>query len=152
MLDLEKLSAEELRMVGRKAAEECGSRFRQIAEASDPCDAALQELLGSMARDLGHRFLEMGRDPFGSSSRRSADGVRAFIRGSFPSLTKKFGEGTLHRDIALFYAESLEEEASRFYRMLAAHARESRTRALLQELSERDRGNLRFLREVVLEG
>jgi rubrerythrin len=152
MLDLENLSAEELTLIGREAAEECGSRFREIAEASDPCDTALRELLGSMATEVLAQVQSEHGDPFGASCRRTAEGVREFIRASLPTLTKRFGEGVLHRDIALFYAESLEEEASRFYRMLAAHARESRARKVFEELSDRERVKLRFLREVVLQG
>jgi hypothetical protein len=94
---------------------------------------------------------EEARHPFGSSRRLTADGIREFLRTSIPSLNKRFGEGTLHRDIALFYAESLEEEASRFYRMLAEHAREAEARSLFSDLSNRERGKLRFLREVVLQ-
>jgi len=155
MLDLEKLSAQELAMISRQAGEECGRRFRQIAGASDASDTALQELLGDMEKEARLQVQAIpeaeGRLPFGAARRMASDGVREFIRASIPSLTKGFGEGTLHRDIALFYAESLEEEASRFYRRLAEHARESDTRTLFTDLSDRERGKLRFLREVVLQ-
>jgi hypothetical protein len=156
MLELEKLSAQELATVSRQAGEECGRRFRQIAGASDASDTALQELLGEMEKEAHLQLQALpeveGRLPFGASRRIAPDGVREFIRASLPSLTKGFGEGTLHRDIALFYAESLEEEASRFYRMLAEHAHEAKTRCLFTDLSDRERGKLRFLREVVLQG
>ena len=46
---------------------------------------------------------------------------------------------------------SLEEETSRFYRMLAEHAREAQARSIFSDLSDRERGKLRFLREVVLQ-
>ena len=52
----------------------------------------------------------------------------------------------------MFYAESLEEEATRFYRVLAEHAHEARTRSAFVDLSDRERVKLRFLREVVLQG
>ena len=156
MLELERLSTQELAALSRQAAEECERRFRRIAEASDSSDMALQDLLCGMANEARLQLQapseDEGRRPFGSGRRVSEDGVREFIQASLPSLTKRFGEGTLHRDIALFYAESLEEEASRFYRMLAEHAHESRTRSLFAVLSDRERGKLRFLREVVLQG
>ncbi len=148
MLDLEKLSPEQLTAVTRQAGEECAVRLRQIAEASDPLDSALQALLSEMAEEAS---LQVQAIPDGSSRRMIADGVREFIRTSIPSLGKRFGEGTLHRDNALFYAESLEEELSRFYRMLAEHARAAEARTLYTDLSNRERGKLRFLREVVLQ-
>lgn len=155
MLDLEKLTPQDLTQITRQAGEECALRFRRIAGAADPADAALQELLGEMAREARLQLQlapeEEARRPFGSGHRLTPDGVREFIRGSLPSLTKGFGEGMLHRDIALFYAESLEEEAARFFRLLAEHARETETRTLFKDLSDRERGKLRFLREVVLQ-
>ena len=156
MVELERLSTRELTQIGRQAAEECERRFRRIAEASDPSDSALQDLLREMAAEARLQVQAPEEEehdrPFGSGRRTSPEGVREFLRASLPSLTKGFGEGALHRDIALFYAESLEEEASRFYRLLAEHAHETRTRSLLADLSDRERGKLRFLRDVVLEG
>ena len=156
MLDLDKLSTRELAMIRHQTAEECEFRLRRIAAASDPADQALQDLLRSMAKEtwlqIQAHWEGDGRGPFGSSSRLSPDGVREFIHASLPSLTRRFGEGMLHRDNALFYAESLEEEASRFYRLLAEHAREADVRSVFADLSDRERGKLRFLRDVVLQG
>jgi hypothetical protein len=106
MLDLGKLSAQDLALITRQTGVECELRFRRIAEASDPTDAALQDLLGEMAREarLQAPAEEEGRRPFGSGRRLTPEGAREFIRESLPSLAKGFGEGMLHRDIALFYA------------------------------------------------
>lgn len=155
MLDLAELSTQELSAIVRQAGRECVRRYAAIAAASDPSDRALHDLLLSMAADAhrqaGGMQFPVEDGAFGSGGRLSPEGVRELIDGSFSSLSKGFGEGTLHRDIALFYAESLEEEASRFYRMLAEHARESKARSTFSELSEIERGRLRFLREVVLQ-
>jgi hypothetical protein len=67
------------------------------------------------------------------------------------SLRKSFGEGPLHRDVALFLAESLEEETSRLCRVLAEHAKDCRISALFSDLATREQGNFRYLREVVLQ-
>lgn len=152
MLELGKLSARELAILSRRAEEECSRRFRQIAEAADPSDLALQTLLRDMAveAELQTPLEEMGPS-FGFGLRMTPTGIRELVQASIPTLTKGFGEGTFHRDNALFYAESLEEEASRFYRMLAEHAREAESRNLFTDLSDRERGKLRFLREVVLQ-
>ncbi len=155
MLNLDKLTSEELKLITREAEKECELRLRRIAEASDPLDAALQDLLKAMADEARFQVQvldEEGQAPFGSSRRLTSTGVREFIRAAIPSLGKGFGEGALHRDNALFYAESLEEEASRFYRMLAEHARESSSRGLFSDLSTRERGKLQYLRGVVLQG
>lgn len=82
---------------------------------------------------------------------RAEQAVR-LIRSYLTSLSRSFGEGHLHRDIALFLAESLEEEASRLCQVLAGHLRESQAVRLFSDLSERERGHLHFLREVVLQG
>lgn len=155
MRDLNEQSTHELSMLAREAGEECYARFSQIAQASDPNDRALQELLVKMAREAYSQAqafdkFEFRVDPHAEGF-LTFDGMRKLIRKALPSLSKSFGEGSLHRDIALFYAESLEEEASRFYRTLAGHAREWQTRELFSDLSERERGKLRYLREVVLQ-
>lgn len=152
MLDLKDLTTAQLSLICRRAGEECVRRIGRIARASDPSDRALQDLLRSMATEaqLQEQAFPDSQDRPGRRSLVTED-VGDFIRGSFPSLSKSLGEGILHRDIALFYAESLEEEASRFHRMLAEHAREAEARIVFSDLSERERGNLRFLREVVLQ-
>lgn len=154
-MELDKLSTHELSMLAREAGEECHARFSQIAQASDPGDHALQELLVKMAREAYLQAQSFDKFEFQVPSPEEGvltfDEMRKAIRKALPSLSKGFGEGTLHRDIALFFAESLEEEAARFYRALAGHAREWQARERLFDLSERERGKLRFLREVVLE-
>lgn len=156
MLDLYDATTEDLAAIGRQAGEACEQRLGQIAAASDPDDRALQDLLTRMAEEIHLQARAIGHSPvrfvFQSGSGFSPEEVRRLIESSFTSLTKGFGEGRLHRDNALFFAESLEEEATRFYRMLAAHAREARTRTFFSDLSEREHERLRFLREVVLQG
>lgn len=156
MLDFNELAQGELLVLGRRALELCARRFDEIAGAADPTDQPLQELLRKMATDAAveaasveqqeNQVLDESRLPS-----RPEEGAR-LIRTHLTSLSKSFGEGPLHRDNALFLAESLEEEASRLYRVLAGHARESGPRNLFSALSERERGNLHFLREVVLQG
>lgn len=153
MMDLEELTSEELSEITRQAGRECELRLRRIAEASDPLDLALRNLLGAMANEaVSEVRCLMGDADADQGGHDVSSAIREFIRASIPSLVKKFGEGALHRDVALFYAESLEEEVSRFFRMLAAHAREARARSVYAELSDRGRTKLRYLREVVLAG
>ena len=156
MLDFNDLAQCELLVLGRRALELCARRFGEIADAADPTDQPLLELLRKMAVEAAveSSSVEQQENRLPEESRlpsRPEDGVR-LIRSHLTSLSKRFGEGPLHRDNALFLAESLEEEASRLYRVLAGHARESGPRNLFSQLSERERGNLHFLREVVLQG
>jgi len=152
MLDLDRLSSQELALVGKETGEECGSRLRQIAEASDPSDHALKELLEKVASDTDRqaRSLPGEHRPDGPSCRLKSEGIRAMVRGTISFLSKSFGEGKLPRDIALYYAECLAEELSCFYRKLADRASESRVRAICCRLSECEQSRRQFLRGVVL--
>ena len=156
MMTLEMLSTGHLTALCRKAGELCARRFRQIAQASDPSDRPLQELLSRMAAEEESQSRKLGASeapfPDGYPSGLAPDEAMTLIRGHLTSLSKGLGEGMLHRDIALFLAESLEEEASRFYRTLAEHTTGWEASALLGDLSECERTKLRYLREVVLKG
>jgi hypothetical protein len=152
MLDFCDLSSAELLTLGRRALELCVSRFGEIADRADPGDEPVRELLRKMSleEDLQASSVEELENRFPRASRPEAG--MGLIRTYLTSLSKRFGEGPLHRDNAMFLAESLEEEASRLYGVLARHAREADVRRLFQDLSERERTNLRYLREVVLQG
>jgi hypothetical protein len=156
MMNLETLSSGDLAALCNKAGELCARRFRQIAQAADPSDRPLQDLLSRMAAEAESQARTLRDAEFpdadGYSSGIAPEAAMNLIRDHLTSLSKGFGEGTLHRDIALFLAESLEEEASRFYRTLAEHASGWKSCALLGDLSERERTKLRYLREVLLEG
>jgi hypothetical protein len=110
MLELNELSTQELSMLRRQVREEFFLRFFHIARASDPSDQALQDLLMKMAKEahVQAQSTPGGEEwpPFASARSLSVDQIREFIRTALPSLSKGFGEGVLHRDIALFYAVS----------------------------------------------
>lgn len=152
MMNLGTLTSQELALVCKETGEECGSRLRQIAEASDPSDHALKELLERVALDTDReaRSLAGVNRPVDTSDRLSSDGIRAMIRSAISFLSKSFGEGKLPRDIALYYAECLAEELSCFYRKLADRASETRVRAVCCRLSECEQNRRQFLRGVVL--
>lgn len=139
-----------------RAHQKCVARFERIGKNADPADRSLRELLGEMARraeDQSESVKEYeGRLPYPGDPGMNPDEAESLIRGFFTSLSKGFGEGVMHRDIALFYAESMEEEAARFYRTLADRAPDWEARSFFQEMSEREASKLRHLREVVLQG
>ncbi|MBV8881639.1 MAG: hypothetical protein JO332_16905 [Planctomycetaceae bacterium] len=148
MMDLDTLTSSELARICREAGEECAERIAQIAAASDPSDRSLQILLERMASEEFAQARAIEGSAYGPSN---GDGFRAFIRRAILSLTRSLGEGKLPRDVALFYAECLAEELARFYRMLAEHSREAGIQDVCHQLSDRERGQLRFLREVVFQ-
>lgn len=155
MLETGNLSSSESAELCRLASEACSRRLDQIAEASDPSDHALQDLLRKMALEARAQTLDSWHrleEPMpGGEGRLCREGLREFLRGYFLSLSWGMGEGTMGRDVALFFAESLKEEASRFYRVLAERSGEGQIQRHCSNWSERERGRLRFLREVVLD-
>lgn len=156
MIDFSELRPCELLALGRRAVELCGRRFEEIARAADPVDRPLQDLLRKMTLEtsLQADTVEKQENQMPDDSRLPSRPEEALqlIRSYLTSLTKSLGEGPLHRDVALFFVESLEEEAARLFRVLAGHARESRTSEVFSELAERERSNFHYLREVVLQG
>lgn len=156
MKDFSDLDSGELLALGRRALELEARRLREIAAGADPVDQPLRELLQNMALESELRAAEVEREenvrPEESRLACSPEQGLRLISGYLKSLTKSFGEGPLLRDAALFFAESLEEETSRLYRVLAEHAREWSINRLFVELAERERNNVHYLREVVLTG
>lgn len=156
MKDFSDLNSGELLALGRHALELCGRRFHQLARFSDPSDEPLRRLLGRMALDaeLQAALVEQQEHLLPEESRLASKAEEALglIRGYLTSLSKPLGEGSVHRDIALFFAESLEEEASRLFRALAGQAREARLTEVFSDVADRERGNFHYLREVVLQG
>lgn len=156
MLDLNRLHAGELLALGRRSLELLACRLRTIADASDPDDRPLQDLLQAIAleKEIEAADVESRENETAEESRLSSwvrDAER-WIAAHLTSLFRPLGEGPMHRDIALFLAESLEEEEGRLFRVLSEHARETRTARLFLALSERERGAVRHLREVILQG
>jgi len=112
----------------------------------------MRDLLEEMAADqpLPEWSLESrDEDRANSSSRLTSDRVGAIPRGVLSFLSKRFGEGRLPRDIALYHAESLAEELARSYGRLAERATETRVRLVCCRPSGREQRRLQHLREVV---
>jgi hypothetical protein len=155
MMTLDRLATPDLLALGRRALELCARRLEGIAEASEPDDLPLRQLLRRMALDqeiqaASVENLENGEIEETRLATKAEDAY-GLLADHLTSLSKKFGEAPLNRDIALFYAESVEEEASRLFRLLATQARESSSSRLFAELSDHERDNLHQLREVVFQ-
>lgn len=156
MLEFCDLKTSELLSMARQAVHSCTKRLEEIGRACDPSDQPLKDLLRKLAADQGDHaeLLEHFESLYAEESSLPArsDGARALIQGYLTSLTRRMGEGPLLRDAALFYAESLDEEASRLFRALAGHARESRVVSMFSDLADWERENVSYLREIVLQG
>jgi len=154
-MDFVDLGTCDLLALGRRALEMGARRLTQIARGSAPDDQPLRALLEKMALESELRADEIeqyeNRLPEDSRLAAKADHAVKLIEEYLSSLRKRFGEGPLTRDTALFFAESLEEETSRFCKVLAAHAREWPVNRLFIDLAEREQKDMHFLREVVFE-
>ena len=132
----------------RRVERLCGLRLRSLRRFADPQDRPLHRLLDERVEesDLQLRALER----LGAAELPENEDLAGFLRERFPSQRSGFGEGPLHRDVALYLAECVEDERSRFYREMAAGARDGDARALFQQFADRDAAHLRFLRTVLL--
>lgn len=155
-MNLEDLSLKELLWLCHRAEILCLRRLEQIHEGSDPADLPLHELLRELAAEQSNHARAV--DEYERRMPRPeiwlldpAQGERLLL-WRLPSLSRGFGEGLLDRDLALFFAESLEEEAARLYRALSEHAPDWESRNFFINMAERDRCSLDHLRQVVLQG
>lgn len=142
-MNVEDLSLKELLSLCRQAEGMCLRRYDQIRERSDPSDQPLHDLLWELASEQQNHARSVeeyeARAPQPETSPlEAAQAVRMVLR-QLPSISRSFGEGLLERDLALFFAESLKEEAARFYRVLAEHAPDWESRDFFINMAERDR-------------
>lgn len=146
---LERLSGDEQLALCRRAERLCGRRLRDLRRYADPQDKALHKLLDERIGDWGLQLKTLERLATGPAPEEDAETLR-FLRGRFPSQANGYGEGPIGRDAALYLAECIEDERSRFYHEMAAAARRDDARALFQQLADRDEAQLKFLRTVLL--
>lgn len=151
-MKIERMSGDEQVALCRKAERLCGRRLRDLRRFADPHDRALHKILDERIEDLNLQLKALERLGRGAAPDGPGESEEAgrFIRSRFPSHTNGFGEGPLIRDVALYLAECLEDERSRFYHEMAAAAREEEARSLFQQLADRDEAHLKFLRTVLL--
>ncbi len=152
----EDLSLKELLSLCRRAEQICLLRLEKIHEASDVTDQPLHDLLDDLAAEQRNhaRSVELyeARTPRPQTWLLDPAQADRLVLSRLPSVSRGFGEAPLDRDLALFFAESLEEEAARFYRSLSEHAPDGESRSFFINMAERDRCSLDHLRQVVLQG
>ncbi len=148
------LSLKERLALCERAEAACVERFREIAGRSDPSDKPLLGLIRDLvAEEEGHladirRFSEKVPAPPGW--RLDEELLARLIRLRFPSFGRVFGEGFLSRDVALYFAECLEMESSRFYRALADGAPDGESRDFFRRVAEGEESHLKCLQTTLL--
>ncbi|HXX95280.1 MAG TPA: hypothetical protein VEN81_16780 [Planctomycetota bacterium] len=153
---LEELSLKQLLELAHRAEEMCLRRLGEIHAASDPTDEALQDLLADLSSEVINHANSVweyrARVECADSGPLPPEDAERLILWRLPSIARSLGEGVLDRDLALFFAESMEEEATRFYRALSQHAPDGESLGFFLNMAERDRVSLDHLRQVVLQG
>jgi len=155
MRDFGDLRTCELLALGRRALEMGARQFEKLASAVSPDDQPLRDLLRKMALDSDLRAAQVEQQenlhPEESLLSTVPEEAQTLIHGYLTSLSKHLGEGYLTRDAALFFSESLEEETSRLFRVLAERAREWPVNRLFSELAAGEQKNVHYLRDIVLQ-
>ena len=151
-MKIEELSREGQLALCRRIERHCGLRLRSLRRFADPQDKPLHKILDERIDDWSLQLRALERLDRRSPEPPSLDDAElvSLLRDRFPSQRSGFGEGPVNRDVALYLAECVEDERSRFYHGMAAAARDGDTRALFQSFADRDEAHLKFLRTVLL--
>lgn len=142
-MDIETLAPDGQLTLCLRAEEVCLNRIREIERQSDPRDPALHRLLReieSWEREQLEQVAGMG----------SPAGIQVRAEPYFPSASERLGEAPLNRDSAMYYVESLKEEASRFFQRMARAAMDDRARAIFTRIALGGIGQVARLRTVLL--
>lgn len=142
-MNLDVLAPPERQNLCAKAEETCLRRVREILRQADPSDTPLRRLLEDIERQ--HQIQLESVRVVGEFEEGDDD-----PRPHFPSLREHLGEGPLNRDYALFYIESLKEEAWHFYEKMARRAIDDDARAVCTHIALYELGEVARLRTVIL--
>ena len=153
-MELRELSLKEWLSVCERAEGACAQRLREISGRADPADAPLLRFLGSLVSEE-----EAHLDAIRQFSRKVPGPpvwlldemlLDHLVRSRFPSFGQGFGEGRLSRDNALYYAECVEKESSRFYRALSEEAPDPESRDFFRTVAEGEESHLKHIQTTLL--
>ena len=142
-MDIDTLAPDGQLTLCLRAEEVCLNRIREIERQSDPRDPALHRLLREIEaweRAQLDQVANMGRPA----------GIQVQAEPYFPSTRERVGEAPLNRDSAMYYVESLKEEASRFFQKMAQSSLDDRARAVFTRIALGEIGQVARLRTVLL--
>jgi rubrerythrin len=153
-VEIQDLTLKELLALCERAEGACARRFREIAGQADPKDTSLQEFLRNLVSEEEAHVEDIRR--FGRNVRapdvwRLDDVLLERVLGRhFPSFAQEFGEGNLSRDVALYLAECVERESSRFYRELSEGAPDPSARDFFRKVAEGEESHLKCIQTTLL--
>ena len=123
-------------------------RLKGILRSADPSDRPLKHLLGQMIAEEEHRAAHArGLDGKPSADTSPADPI---LQSFFPSARETFGEGRLHREAALYYAEVMACEQASFFEAVGEGAEGAEARAAFSQAREAALRRIDHLRSVIL--
>jgi hypothetical protein len=151
-MKIQEMSREGQLALCRRVERLCGLRLRSLRRFADPQDKPLHKIIDERIDDWSLQLHALERLERQGPQPPSPDdaSIAVFLRDQFPSQRNGFGEGPVNRDVALYLAECVEDERSRFYHLMAAAARDGDARTLFQQFADRDEAHLKFLRTVLL--
>lgn len=132
------------RAVCETAEDACLGRLREILLRLESGDHPLRRLIEDVERH-DREAMEHLRMLEGGGPAETLD-----VEAYFPSLRVSLGEAALNRDSAMYYVETLKEEAWRFFRDLARVATDDVARAAYARLAMENLGDVARLRSVIL--
>jgi rubrerythrin len=153
-VEIQNLSLKEWLAVCERAEGACARRFREIAGQADPKDQSLLDFLRNLvSEEEGHLadVRRFGEKVQGPGVWRLDDALLEYVlKHHFPSFSQGFGEGNLSRDVALYLAECVERESSRFYRDLSAGAPDPAARDFFRKAAEGEESHLKCIQTTLL--
>lgn len=132
-----------------EAARRCLDRIREIRGAASPEDFPLLRLLGQIEEEE-RRHQEGLRRLDADSPGLDPANVRRSVSALLQVLGQRLGEGPLDRDVAMYFAEVVEDASARFYASLAAAARDEQARSVFRDMANAERARVAHLRNVVM--
>ena len=125
-------------------------RLKSILKSADPADRPLKHLLSRMVAEEEGIAEECRRLDRASSPDAEAPRFPSILKEFFPSASATLGEGRLHREAALYFAEMLAGEQAAFFEAVAGAVDSPEARAAFAVAYEASRRRMEHLRSVIL--
>lgn len=125
-------------------------RLKSILKSADPSDRPLKHLLSRMVTEEEGIAEECRRLDRSSSTDAEARKLQTILKEFFPSTSATLGEGRLHREAALYFAEMLAGEQAAFFQAVAGAVDSPEARATFSIAHEASLRRMEHLRSVIL--
>ncbi|HYF01376.1 MAG TPA: hypothetical protein VEJ18_20810 [Planctomycetota bacterium] len=125
-------------------------RLKSILRSADPADRPLKHLLNSMVTEEESIAEKCRRLDRAVPSEPDVPKLQSILREFFPSASATLGEGRLHREAALYFAEMLAGEQAAFFEAVAGAVDSPEARAAFASAHEASVRRMEHLRSVIL--